>query len=322
MAEPVGARDPFERGRADDDRSVVVARRPLRAERLLRAQLRDRRAAAWNAVRRMTGGARGLPDFLIIGAQRAGTTSLFRYLAAHPSVEAAARKEVHFFDLNWHRGEAWYRAHFARRSDVVDGRASAASVIGEATPYYLFHPLAAERAASLLPDVRVIVMLRDPVSRAYSHYHHVRARGHEHLSFEDALLAEADRLRGEEERLRSDPCYRSVDHQHHGYVARGEYLPQLQRWAEHVPADRTLVIVSEEFYADPDAEFRRVTRFLGLPDTSLSSYERTNSQRYPPMSPATKASLRALFTKPNRALEDWLGRSLPWGDNARTRSAG
>jgi hypothetical protein len=317
MADPVGARDPLE-GRADDDAGLALARRPLRAERVLRKQLRDRRADAWNAVRRLTGGPRALPDFLIIGAQRAGTTSLFRYLASHPSVEAAARKEVHFFDLNWHRGEAWYRAHFARRGHA----GGVPSVIGEASPYYLFHPLAPERVASLLPAVRVIVMLRDPVSRAYSHYHHVRAHGFEHLSFEDALLAETERLRGEEERLVSDPCYRSFSHQHHSYVARGDYLPQLQRWASHVPPERTLVVVSEEFYADPDAEFRRVTRFLGVPDTSLSSYERTNSQRYPPMSPGTKASLRALFAEPNRALETWLGRSLPWATASRERSGG
>jgi hypothetical protein len=286
----------------------------------MRSGLRDGRAAAWNVVRRMSGGQRGLPDFLIVGAQRAGTTSLFRYLAAHPNVAAAARKEVHFFDVNWHRGEAWYRAHFARRPLRSDD--GVPFVIGEASPYYLFHPLAAERAASLLPDVRIIVMLRDPVSRAYSHYHHVRARGFEYLSFEDALPAEADRLRGEEERLASDPCYRSANHQHHSYVARGDYLPQLQRWARHVPADRTLVIVSEEFYADPDAEFRRVTRFLGLPDGSLSSYERTNAQRYPPMAPAAKASLRALFAERNRALEEWLGRPLPWGDAARQHAPG
>jgi hypothetical protein len=269
----------------------------------------------------MTGRPRALPDFLIVGAQRAGTTSLFRYLSSHPNVAPSARKEVHFFDVNWTRGEGWYRAHFPRRPGTAEGATGAPFALGEASPYYLFHPLAAQRAASLLPNVRIIVMLRDPVSRAYSHYHHVRAMGFEHLSFEDALLAEADRLHGQEERLASDACYRSVEHQHHSYVARGHYLPQLERWARVVPPERMLVIVSEEFYADPAAEFRRVTRFLGLPDAWLPRYERSNAQSYRPMAPSTKASLRALFAEPNRALAVSLGRQLPWGGSEASATA-
>jgi len=274
-------------------------------------------------MRRATGGRRALPGFLIVGAQRAGTTSLFRYLMKHPYVAPAARKEVHFFDLNHDRGEQWYRAHFAPESSLEAFAAmyGVRPAVGEASPYYLFHPLAGERAATMIPELRVIVLLRDPVSRAYSHYQHMRSCGFEHLPFEAALAAEPGRLRGEEARLRTDPLYRSFAHQHHSYVTRGRYLPQLERWFAHVPPDRVLVVVAEDLYADTDAEFLRVTRFLGLPDVSLSTYEQANSHRYPPMSPETKARLQAVFEDENEQLAERLGRPLPWGAARRAAAS-
>ena len=115
-----------------------------------------------------------LPDFVIIGAQRCGTSSLYSYLIEHPQIAPATRKELHYFDLNYAAGDEWYRSQFPQFPDTpFDGRLT---VTGEASPYYLFHPMAAERCASVVPDAKLIVMVRDPVERAYSHYHHERAR--------------------------------------------------------------------------------------------------------------------------------------------------
>lgn len=136
-----------------------------------------------------------LPDFLIIGAQRCGTISFYRLLCQHPLVEGAARKEVHYFDLHFQKGEEWYRSFFpeAEREDRVTG---------ESSPYYIFHPLSAERAARLVPGARLIVLLRNPVDRAYSHYQHGLRRGYETLpTFEQALEAEPGRLAGEREKI-------------------------------------------------------------------------------------------------------------------------
>src|SRR5947209_1159841 len=139
---------------------------------------------------------RALPDFLIIGAQKAGTTSLYRYLAAHPDIVASTRKEVHFFDINFWRGEWWYRSLFPlrRRLQRRPPLRNRPAITGEASPYYLFHPFAPERAAQLLPDAKLIVLLRDPVERAWSHYRHEVANGRETMTFPDALAAEPARL--------------------------------------------------------------------------------------------------------------------------------
>jgi hypothetical protein len=267
------------------------------------------------ASARPTSAFRPLPEFLIVGAQRSGTTSLYRYLTRHPSVAPVLfAKGVHYFDSNYARGVDWYRSHFptsAYRS-YLRRRTGIEPVTGEGSPYYLFHPLAPSRIAETIPTVRAIVMLRDPVERAYSQYKHERARGFEHLSFEEALRAEEERLAGEEERLRADPLAQSFEYQHHSYQARGRYLPQLRRLRESIPEHRTLVLVSEEFFDDPDAGYRAATRFLGLPERSLGGYERANSRPSDPMPPATRAMLVERFASSNRELSRYLGRELPW----------
>jgi hypothetical protein len=267
------------------------------------------------ASARPTSAFRPLPDFLVIGAQRSGTTSLYRYLTRHPAVAPVLfGKGVHYFDMNFGRGLDWYRSHFptsAYRS-YLRRRTGVEPVTGEGSPYYLFHPLVPERVGDVLPLVRVIAMLRDPVQRAYSHYNHERDRGFEDLSFEDALRAEAERLAGEEECLRADPLAVRYEHLHHAYQARGMYLQQLRRWRDHVPEDRTLVIVSEEFFADPDGVYRTALGFLGLPDRSLGGYERANSRPSEKMTAVARSMLEERFAGPNHDLSVFLGRELPW----------
>ena len=281
----------------------------------LRSTARLAGKAVWFATNRGTAMARPLPEFVILGAQRAGTTSLFRYLCRHPAVlPPLFHKESHFFDLRYGRGLGWYRAEFP--SVLARRRRRAAigiePITGEATPYYLFHPLAPGRVRACLPHVRVIALLRDPVSRAYSHYRHSVAWGFETLSFEDALRAEPDRLAGEADRIARDPSYRSFSHQHHSYAERGDYQPQLEAWLDIIPSDRMLILFSEDLFADPDATFRRVARFLGIPQRSLDRYERTNVGRSAPMPDAAREILEERFLEPNRRLRTFLGGPLPW----------
>ena len=120
------------------------------------------------------------PNFLIIGAQRCGTTSLYNYLIQHPQIVPSSKKEVHFFDLNFHLGQSWYEKHFPEVSDNI--------LTGEASPYYIFHPLCPKRIFDYDPSVKLIVILRNPIDRAYSHYRHIVRLGHEPLKFEDALI--------------------------------------------------------------------------------------------------------------------------------------
>jgi hypothetical protein len=279
-----------------------------------RAVSAARRAA--HVYEMSTATARLLPTFLIIGAERAGTTSLYRYLGRHPQVMAVTlrRKGAHYFDTNFGNGVRWYRSHFPTEWAVRRRARHVGDVVtGEACPYYVFHPLVPERVRSLLPDARLILMLRDPVSRAYSHFRHEVARGFEHLAFEDALEAEPKRLDGEDERIRSDPKYVSFPHQHFSYLARGHYLEQVMRWHAHFPIEQLLVVDSGTFFADPDKGFREVERFLRIAELSLPEYHRLNARSGMDMAPETLERLRQHFAEPNRRLEEYLGRAFWWG---------
>ena len=183
------------------------------------------------------------PGFIVIGAKRGGTTSLYNYLLEHPSIQPLFPgrrriKGVHYYDSDYARGLRWYRSHFpltAVGRHIARPGVSPATAC-EASPYYLFHPLAATRLAADYPNVPLIVLLRDPVERAYSHYKERVSNAGETLSFADALAAEPDRLNGETERIIAEPGYRSVEHENHSYVAQGRYLDMLPRWFEPVPA--------------------------------------------------------------------------------------
>ena len=264
---------------------------------------------------RPTAGLRLLPSYLIIGAQRAGTTSLHRYLVQHPAVRTMLRtKGVHFFDTNYGRGIDWYASRFPTRlyGWYVRRRHGAELRTGEASPYYVFHPQVPYRVARHLPDAKLILLLRDPVQRAYSHYQHEVARGFETLSFEQAIEAEPERLAGERERLLAEPFYNSFAHQHHSYLARGHYDDQLATWRSLFPDRQLLVLTSERFFGDPDRTFRRVLEFLGLPDFRPAAYERHNAHDYSQLGESMRAMLVDYYREPNRRLYETLGDDLGW----------
>jgi hypothetical protein len=262
---------------------------------------------------RATSFARPLPDFLVIGAQKAGTTALYAYLLRHPAIVGPSWKEVSFFDRHYARGEAWYRGHFPNtlRRRVVERRAGVAPIAGEASPSYMFHPFAPARVAQLVPDVRLIVLVRNPVDRALSHYHHEVALGRESLSFEDAVEREDERMSGELERMR-DPSYFSHAWWNHTYLARGRYAEQLERWLAVFPRERLLVVPSEDLLGQPADTYARVLEFLGAPPYELDAFPRIFEREYAPMEPATRRLLAERFTEPNRRLYDLLGRDLGW----------
>src|SRR5712692_9972003 len=267
------------------------------------------RIVARNAVwtyGRATSFVRPLPDFLIIGAQKAGTTALYSYLRRHPRVIGPSWKEVSFFDRHYARGAGWYRGNFpnalrARRALVC-----------EASPSYLFHPLAPERVAALVPRARLIVLLRDPVDRALSHYHHEVALGREELPFEDALAREEERTRGEVERMLQDPAYFSEAWWNYTYVARGRYAEQLERWLAFFPREQLLVLASDELSDEPAETYARVLEFLGAAPHELDAFPRVFERDYPDMKPETRRMLADTFAEPNRRLYELLGRELAW----------
>jgi hypothetical protein len=262
-----------------------------------------------------TGAVRVLPDFAVIGGQRCGTSSLHACLAGHPAVAMTRIKEVRYFDIHHGFGPRWYRGHFppVPQMALMTLRAGTRAQAGEASPDYIFYPHVPARMAELVPDVRLIAMLRDPVARAYSHFQHESALGWETRPVEEAFdpvrLAEVD---ASVRRMEADRDLLDHDFQHGSYVARGRYAEQLERWYAAFPRDQVLVIASEEFYADPPAVVRRVTDFLGLPHRKLDSYPRRMSLRYPAMPDDLRERLVETFREPNRRLYELLDRDLGW----------
>ncbi|MFN8591506.1 MAG: sulfotransferase [Thermomicrobiales bacterium] len=245
------------------------------------------------------------PDFLIIGTQRGGTTSLHAYLGAHSQITLPETKEIHYLTDRHARGEDWYRGQFP-------ARLPAGYLTGEATPYALFHPLAPRRLAQTAPDAKLIVLLRNPVERAYSHYLMERQRGDEPLDFAAALDAEATRLAGEEARLVTDPAYASRPHKHFSYQARGDYTHQLRRWFATFPQEQMLILRSEDLYARTADTFTTVTAFLGLPPGEDIPFAVYNRNTGPPLSLAMRERLVAHFAPANAALADLLGWDPGW----------
>jgi|SRR5271169_364230 len=254
-----------------------------------------------------------LPDFLIIGAQKAGTTSLADHLNAHPNVAPATCKEVHFFDLHYAEGVNWYRSHFpvGRRRRLRSLLLREPLLVGDASPYYLFHPIAASRCFKLLPGARIIILLRDPVARAHSHYHHEVRGAWEPLSFEQAIEAESSRLANEPERLEADPLYRTFAHQHFSYLARGVYLHQINAWLRCYSSEQVLVLSSESFFEDPSAAYRRVLTFLGLPQWEPDKYRPQHVGKYNPIAPGTHESLIRYYAPYNQTLRHYLNSIWP-----------
>jgi hypothetical protein len=225
-----------------------------------------------------------LPDFVSIGAQKAGTSSIFGALRGHPGLRLPERKELHFFDRDHANGLDWYRDQFP------------GPVTGEATPYYLFHPVALERLRAAVPAARLVVVLRDPRARAVSHYWHEVRLGHEDLPLGDALAAEEARLAGEEERIRADPAYRGWRHQHFSYVARGHYAPQLRRLLTLFPRSQVAVLRFEEVVADPRRHLDDLGRFLGVgPFPEGADLPAMNVGAYDPPSPEVARFLDERF---------------------------
>ncbi len=258
--------------------------------------------------------SRRLPDFLIAGTAKGGTTSLWWYVSEHPQVDPPMTKEVAFFDVNYHRGMNWYRMHFPLAAHAgADRDADGQRFTGEATPYYMFHPLAPARVAATLPQVKVILLLRNPVDRAFSHYQLKIKRRQEPLSFEDAIDAEAGRLAGEHERIASDPRYYSERHDRYSYLARGLYLEQILRWQQQFPPSQLLILESGELFHRTDEVYARVLEFLDLPHWQPPHF----GNRYPgkyreKMSDATRRRLVEYFAPHNERLYAHLGVRFDW----------
>jgi hypothetical protein len=275
-------------------------------------------SAVEKLYRGMSSRLRLLPDFLIIGTQRGGTTALYHYLKTHPCIHSVTTTDTHFFDKKFHKGLIWYRAHFPTRFEkgYTQRIRRQSFVTGEASSSYLSYPHAPRRVAQVLPQVKLIVLLRNPVDRAYSQYYHTCELGYETLSFEQAIQAEEARIGSEREKILEDEHYYSDAYKHQSYLSRGIYVDQLQSWMDLFPRAQFLILKSEEFYADPAATLKQVLAFLKLPEVALPDrkqhYKQYNNNTYKKMEPALRQRLLEYFAPHNARLYEFLGIDFGW----------
>lgn len=288
---------------------AVRARGPARLVVLLRR-------AVWS-LGWLTARWRLQPDFLVVGAQRAGTTTLYRILSEHPGVlRPTQSKGIGYFDEEHHRGARWYRAHFPLASAAHRGRDGRRRLTFESRGYYLHHPLAPERIARELPGTRIVVVVRDPVERAYSAYRHEHARGFEDEDFATALALEDHRLAGEAERIRADPTYRSHAHRHQALLGRSRYAEQVRRFVDALGADRVHVVDAGHLFTDPGPELELLEEFLGLETWQPARVEHWNARPASPLEPELEDRLRRYFAPHDAALEQLTGRRPSWVPDA------
>lgn len=247
-----------------------------------------------------------LPHFLVLGTQKGGTTSLHRLLGQHPQVFLPPAKELHYFTLHDQEPLDWYAEHFRGAGPGLQR--------GDVTPYYLFHPRAPQRIRAVLPEARLIVLLRDPVERALSHYYHAQRHGFETLELPAALAAEAARLEGADQRLR-DPGSRDFSHQKHSYLSRSLYALQLNRYEAAFPGEQLLVLRSEDLFRNTEAVWQRIQSFLQLDLLPLPiPLEQANAGRgeAATVSLAVREALRQALWPTNAAVRAHYGFGWDW----------
>jgi hypothetical protein len=262
-----------------------------------------------------TSGFRVLPDFIIIGAPKCGTTSLYQYLSGHPGVAPATKKEVRYFDEAFDYGTRWYRAHFPTLPYrlAVEALTGRRIVVGEASPLYMGYPYVAERVRSLLPGAKLIALLRDPVERAYSGYQMQVRRGKEVLPVAAAIDREAEQLARAVDRLpRRKTSDSPAPKRGRGYLARGIYADQLAAWFRLFPREQFLILSSEDFFRDTSAVFSQVLDFLGLAPWQPARFDRYNAAKYSGLDPATRRRLVEYFAPHNERLYQLVGRDFGW----------
>lgn len=261
----------------------------------------------------LTGPMRVLPDFIVIGCQKCATTSLYDYLIQHPDISAATEKEIHFFDSNYNVGITWYRSFFPtvffKKFSKIKQRKF---VTGEASPMYIFNPVVPKRMSKILPDVKLIAILRNPIDRAYSHYNMQVKNGYETLSFEEAIKNEEKRIEGEREKEERDENYVGINLRDFSYLSRGRYAEQLNLWMNYFPKDQFLIIRTEDLEENPTHAMNEIFKFLDLQPYEIRNPPKMNVGEYQTMNSSTRKTLIEYFKPYNEKLYKLLNKNFDW----------
>ena len=266
----------------------------------------------------LTGFLHILPDYYIIGFPKCGTTSLHEYLGRHPCVHNPVGKEFDFFDRLYFRGLNWYRVHFpfTFHKDLVKNILKKDFITGEATPRYIVHPHALQRIKKTTPQAKFIILLRNPIDRAFSHHAMNLDSDYEYLSFEDALKREKQRINGRYEKMQKNENYYSWDYDIYAYLEHSIYYPKIKRWFSEFPRDQFLIIQTEEFEKDIQKTYKKVLQFLNLPEWKLDTikFYKKRDYRGSKIDPSTRKQLAEFFRSHNERLHELLGVNFHWDE--------
>ena len=263
--------------------------------------------------RMITSSGRVMPDFIVIGGQKCGSTSLHRYIKEHPNIVPSYKKSSGFFDANYFRGFGWYRSHFPLKSKMDELQSQGERFItGEVAQSYMHHPAAPQRIFDAIPNTKFIALLRDPVQRAYSHYQHMVRTGRETLSFKEAIAQEDERLDRAEELVMNGDDEALKSFRNYSYKSRGRYAEQLTRWFALFPREQFLILKSEDLFLNPEKVTHRIYEFLELPYWQLAQYKNVNPGNYPSAEIETLNYLAEYFRPHNERLSMLLGDDFGW----------
>ncbi len=248
---------------------------------MIKKIIRDTRNIGLHSIGLLTYRNRMSPDFLIIGAQKGGTSSLFYYLKFHPQIVRPIKKEIHYFNLFYAKGIKWYLAHFPTRSN--------GKITGEASPDYLYHPLTAQRVKALNPEMKLIVLLRNPIKRAYSAYQMNKRMG---IDQRETFAAAVKYEMSHPDNGSADYTY---DQHNFFYLERGKYAQQLATWTEHFDTDQIHVVESDTFFNHTNEELHKIYDFLGIKQVLPDNLKPMNVGQYPPLTDSLYLSLKQYF---------------------------
>ena len=255
-----------------------------------------------------------MPDFVIIGAMKSGTTSLYDFVIKHPAIAPASTKELNYFSVLYTLGELWYRSNFPTKISryYFHKKTSQKLLSGEATPTYLFYPIVPSRMKEVLRDIKLIVILRNPVDRAYSNYNDIVRRNNETLSFEKAIKMEEERCAEERKRLIQDPDFVPIHYKDRSYLARGVYVDQLERWFRYYSKKQFLILATEDFRKNPQRTLDQIFDFLEVSPFQIENLKNLNVGNYKAMNKDTRKFLIEYFKPHNKRLSKLLQRDFDW----------
>ena len=271
----------------------------------------------WNFFKRnifgITASSRVLPDFIIIGSMKCGTTSLYYDICEHPCTIAAAYDEIGFFDSNFHLGLNWYRSMFPTKRRIEDiRRKEGVAITGEDTPFYFWNPVAAKRIQKLLPNIKLITILRNPIDRAYSEYQDLVSSESNSPSFETFIENEINTRRKDSSLITEENF--EVFNQKNSYLLKGIYVDQLKIWAGLFPKEQIFTLSTENLNSEPITALESVFQYLNLPDYKIKNTQRQKQKKYVPMNSQTRKILIEFFKPHNERLFKFIGKKFDWDE--------